>query len=308
MSHSFHHDADILAAVVDCKGFGHAATQLGISPALVSRRIRALETQLGVTLLTRSTRTFELTAEGVLLYQHAKKNAQDKQTTLQAIEALSSKAAGLLRIGAPVNFGRQFVLSALNDFMKIYPHIEIDLSLSNDPVDLIKQKFDLVIRGAGYLDQEELTANRLIAKKLLSSPIILCSSADYLQRHKPVEKPQDLLQGHTGIEFSPNPSDKSTSEVHWHGKHNGEVVGLQLHKQLTCNDIDATIKAAIDGNGIAKVAAINIKQPLQTKQLIRLLPDFDLGEYHLFAVFAQRVLPQRTRVLLDFFESAWRTS
>ncbi|MDF1655477.1 MAG: LysR family transcriptional regulator [Coxiellaceae bacterium] len=306
MAQSFHHDTDILAAVVDCKGFNHAADQLGISPALVSRRIRALEQQLGVTLLTRSTRTFELTTEGILLYQHAKKVSQDKHTTLQAIEALSSKTAGLLRISAPVNFGRQFVLSALNEFMKIYPNIEIDLRLSNDQVDLIKQKFDLVIRGAGYLDQESLAANRLIAKQLLTSPIILCASPDYLQRNNTIEQPSDLDNNHLGIDFTPDAMKKTTSTIKWKATSNNIPMEINLRKQLTCNDIDATIKASIDGNGITKVPAINVRNELQAKQLIQLLPTLDLGEYHLFAVFPQRVLPQRTRALLEYFEQLWQ--
>ena len=77
MSH-FHEDTEIFAQIVDNRGFSHAARKLGISPALVSRRVRALEKNLGVTLLTRSTRKFELTPEGILLYQHAKKVLNDK--------------------------------------------------------------------------------------------------------------------------------------------------------------------------------------------------------------------------------------
>lgn len=305
MSHNFHEDTEIFAAVVDHNGFSHAAKHMGISPALVSRRIRALEKQLSVTLLTRSTRKFELTAEGVLLYQHAKKIMLDKRTTLLAIETLSSKAAGLLKISAPMNFGRQYVASVLCEFMKIYPEIEIDLRLSNKHIDMINEKFDLVIRGAGYLNHESLAENNLIAKQLLSSQIILCASPDFIQRHKVIETTNDI-QGLLGIDFNPTALDTPISDILWQAKDKTQTVELKLKKQLSCNDIDTTIKMACEGNGIAKVAELNIKNEIKTKALVQILPTVNLGEYNLFAVFPQRTLPQRTRKLLEFFEQQWQ--
>jgi DNA-binding transcriptional LysR family regulator len=304
MSRNFHEDTEIFAAIVDCDGFGHAAKQLGISPALVSRRIRALEKELTVTLLTRSTRKFELTAEGVLLYQHAKKIMLDKETTLHAIETLSSKPSGLLKISAPMNFGRRYMASALCEFMKIYPEIEVDLRLSNKRIDMIGEKFDLIIRGAGYLDKESLAENNLIAKQLLSSPIILCASPDFIQRHKKIQTTHDI-QGLLGIDFNPTPSDAPTHDLVWEAKDKNKVIELKLKKQLSCNDIDTTIKMACEGNGIAKVALINIENEIKTKTLVQVLPTINLGKYNLFAVFPQRTLPQRTRKLLAFFERQW---
>ena len=304
MSHNFHEDTEIFAAVVDHNGFSHAAKHIGISPALVSRRIRALEKQLGVILLTRSTRKFELTAEGVLLYQHAKKIMLDKRTTILAIETLSSKSAGLLKISAPMNFGRQYVASALCEFIKIYPEIEIDLRLSNKHIDMINEKFDLVIRGAGYLNHESLAENNLIAKQLLSSPIILCASQDFIRRQKLIQTTNDI-QGLLGIDFHPTALDTPTPDILWEVKDKTQTIELKLKKQLSCNDIDTTIKMACEGNGIAKVAEINIKTEIKTKALVQILPAVNFGKYNLFAVFPQRTLPQRTRKLLEFFEQQW---
>ncbi len=305
MSHNFHEDAEIFAAVVDQNGFSHAATHMGISSALVSRRIRALEKQLGVTLLTRSTRKFELTAEGVLLYKHAKKIMLDKQTTLEAIQTLSTQVAGLLKISAPMNFGRQYVASAICEFMKIYPDIEIDLRLSNKRVDMINEKFDLVIRGAGYLDHEYLTENNLIAKRLLSSSVILCASPDFIQRNREIVTTNDI-QGMLGIDFNPTALDTPSASMAWEAKDKTKAVELNLQKQFSCNDMDTTIKMACEGNGIAKVAEINVKHEIKTRMLVQILSGIDLGEYNLFAVYPQRTLPQRTRKLLEFFEKQWQ--
>lgn len=304
MSYHFHEDAEIFAAVVDCNGFSHAAKFIGISPALVSRRIDALEKQLGVTLLTRSTRKFELTAEGILLYQHAKKMILDKQTTLLAIETLSSRPAGLLKISAPMNFGRQHVSAALCEFMRIYPEIEIDLRLSNEQVDIINDKFDLVIRGAGYLNHASLAENNLIAKKLLSSSIILCASPDFIRRNKPIQNISDV-QGLVGIDFNPVTSELPSSDIAWKTQRQRQEIELRLKKQFSCNDLDTVIKMACAGNGIAKVAEINVINELKTKTLIQILPSVGLGEYNLFALYPQRTLPQRTRKLLEFFEHQW---
>lgn len=304
MSHHFHEDTEIFAAVVDRKGFSHAAEYIGISPALVSRRIRALEKQLNVTLLTRSTRRFELTAEGVVLYQHAKKMILDKQTTLLAIETLSSKPKGFLKIGAPMNFGRQYVTSALCEFMKIYPEINIELILSNKPIDMIDEKFDLVIRGAGYINHGSLVENNLVAKKLLISPIVLCSSQDFIRRHPTVHALTDI-QGLLGIEFNPTETETPTSSILWEIQENNKIIKLKLGKQFSCNDIDTTIKMACEGHGIVRVAAINVQNEIQAKTLVQILPAINLGEYNLFAVFPHRTLPQRTRKLLDFFTQQW---
>lgn len=306
MSHNFHEDTEIFAAVVDCNGFSHAAEYMGISPALVSRRIRALEKQLGVILLVRSTRKFELTAEGVLLYNHAKKICHDKQTTLLAIESLSSRPSGLLKISAPVNFGRQYVAPALCDFMNIYPEIVIDLRLSNAQSDIINGKFDLVLRGAGYLHNEYLAENNLIAHKLLSSPIILCASSDFIRRHKEINTPDDI-EGLFGIDFNPSDLETSASDILWKIKDESHKTVLKLKKRFSCDDIDTAIKMACAGNGIAKVAEINVKNEIKTKRLIKVLPTVNFGEYNLFAVFPQRNLPQRTRKLLEFFEQRWKS-
>jgi len=305
MSYHFHEDAEIFAAVIDHNGFSHAAKYVGISAALVSRRVDALEKQLGVTLLTRSTRKFELTAEGVVLYQHAKKMMLDKQTTLLAIETLSSQPAGLLKISAPMNFGRQHVAAALCEFMRIYPEIEIDLRLSNEHVDMINDKFDLVIRGAGYMNHAALAENNLIAKKLLSSPIILCASADFLRRNKPIQTINDA-QGLLGIDFNPASPELPSSYMVCKTQGQPQEIDLKLKKKFSCNDLDTIIKMACEGNGIAKVAEINVRNELKTKTLIQLLPSIDLGEYNLFALYPQRTLPQRTRKLLEFFEHQWR--
>ena len=303
MSH-FHEDTEIFAQIVDNRGFSHAARKLGISPALVSRRVRALEKNFGVTLLTRSTRKFELTPEGILLYQHAKKVLNDKRTILQSIENLASKPAGHLRISAPMNFGRQHMATILCQFSKIYPEIEIDLQLSNTQTDIIDEKFDLVIRGAGYTGQQGLTENNFIAKRLLSSTIILCASPDFLQRHPKLESIKDL-QGLMGLDFNPTHVQNTTTSLTWDGTLEKKTVTITLKKQFSCNDIDTTIKMACEGNGIAKVATINIDQELKTKALIPIFPTLDLGLYHLYAVVPQRTLPQRTRKLLEFLAQQW---
>lgn len=307
MAHHFHEDAEIFAAVVDHHGFTHAAKYMGISPALVSRRVDTLEKQLGVRLLTRSTRKFELTSEGVVLYQHAKKMMLDKQTTLLAIEMLSSRPAGLLKISAPMNFGRQYVAAAVCEFMTIYPDIEIDLRLSNQHVDIIHEKFDLVIRGAGYLHHESLAENNFIAKELLSSSIILCASPDFIRRHKRIHTIDDV-QGQLGVDFNPTNLESPGSDISWAIKNQtGHTPELALHlkKRISCNDLDTVIKMACEGNGIARVAAINVQNEIKTKALIQLLPSVNLGQYHLYALYPQRSLPKRTRKLLDFFEQKW---
>lgn len=271
MAH-FYQDIEILAAVVDCKGFSRAAKYLKLSPALVSRGIKRLEEALKVSLLIRSTRQFSLTPEGAIIYKHAKHMLANKATMLQAIEACSSMVSGAIKISAPVNFGRQYLPAIIHDFTVIYPEVSIQLELSNQQAPLINQTFDLAIRSAGYLDNQNLDSSNLIAKRLLTTPIILCAAKHYIEQH-PIHTLNDM-QGLTGIEF--HPDSNQNPSIHWESSQQHQHIFLKKH--ISCNDIDTSIKLCLLGGGIIKVAKINVDQTLKTGELIiEILPDMNWG-------------------------------
>lgn len=292
-------DTAIFAAVVQEGGFSHAAKLLGLSNGLISRRIAQLEAKLGVTLITRTTRQIHLTPEGELFWQHAERIQQELDSAINLIQASSKKPKGVIRVNAPPYFGRQYLTPIISKFLNNFSDIKIDLILSNQRLDPIKDQFDLIIRGAGYLDHKQLEDSNLQMKLLVKEKIHLYASPTYLAQHGEPESPHALEQ-HNIINYI---ADINLPDYRiWHytdAKNNAHQV--QITPKLNCNDIESCLNACIDGHGIGKFTELNAKQANQQKLLQPVLKKFEWGYYHLFAIYPQQhALPQRTRLLLDF--------
>ena len=284
-------DTAIFVAVVQQGGFSHAAAHLGLSNGMVSRRIAQLETELGVTLITRTTRQFHLTPEGELFWQHAQRIQQELDSAISLIQASAKKPKGSIRVSAPLYFGRHYLTPIIIKFLNDFNDIDIDLTLTNQKLDPIKAGLDLVIRGAGYLDETTLQDSNMQMKVLLKEKIGLYASPAYLQKHGEPQHKDDLLK-HTTIHYADN---KWT----YHAAHQKGVVTLT--PQFNVNDIESALIACIAGCGIGKFTTLNVKNALEQKQLHPILQQYDWGNYHLYAIYPhQRTLPKRTRLLLDF--------
>lgn len=284
-------DTVIFVAVVQQGGFSHAAAHLGLSNGMVSRRIAQLETDLGVTLITRTTRQFHLTPEGELFWQHAQRIQQELDSAISLIQASAKKPKGSIRVSAPLYFGRHYLTPIIIKFLNDFNDIDIDLTLTNQKLDPIKAGLDLVIRGAGYLDETTLQDSNMQMKVLLKEKIGLYASPAYLQKHGEPQHKDDLLK-HTTIHYADN---KWT----YHAAHQKGVVTLT--PQFNVNDIESALIACIAGCGIGKFTTLNVKNALEQKQLHPILQQYDWGDYHLYAIYPhQRTLPKRTRLLLDF--------
>lgn len=284
-------DTAIFVAVVQQGGFSHAAAHLGLSNGMVSRRIAQLETELGVSLITRTTRQFHLTPEGELFWQHAQRIQQELDSAISLIQASAKKPKGSIRVSAPLYFGRHYLTPIIIKFLNDFNDIDIDLTLTNQKLDPIKAGLDLVIRGAGYLDETTLQDSNMQMKVLLKEKIGLYASPAYLQKHGEPQHKDDLLK-HTTIHYADN---KWT----YHAAHQKGVVTLT--PQFNVNDIESALIACIAGCGIGKFTTLNVKNALEQKQLHPILQQYDWGNYHLYAIYPhQRTLPKRTRLLLDF--------
>src|SRR5438552_2068059 len=120
-------DTAIFAAVIQQGGFSHAAKYLGLSNGLISRRIAHLEKELGVSLMTRTTRQLQLTPEGELLWEHAKRIQQEMDAALSVIQSFAEKPKGEIRVSAPISFGQRFMVPIFAKFMQLFPDIKLDL-------------------------------------------------------------------------------------------------------------------------------------------------------------------------------------
>ncbi|MBN9230917.1 MAG: LysR family transcriptional regulator [Legionella sp.] len=298
-------DSVIFTAVIQRGGFSRAAHYLGISSGLVSRRIAHLETSLGVSLIKRTTRDFQLTTEGELFFQHAIRIQQELDSALNLIHASAKKPTGVIRISAPPYFGRHYLIPVIMNFMRDFPDIKIDLILSNKQLDSIKERLDLIIRGAGFVSEPRLQDSNLQMRLLLKEKIGLYASPAYLLQHGALRSGTDL-SNHVLLNYSfhhRNQEDQTWSYLADDGAHN-----FKFESKLNTNDIESCIHACIAGLGIGRFTELNARIALQAEQICPVLEQYDWGIYHLFAIYPQQhALPERTRLFLEFVFTKMQT-
>jgi len=294
-------DTTIFAAVIQHGGFGRAARHLGLSAGLISRRISQLETKLGVTLIKRTTRQLELTAEGELFFNSAERIQQELSTAISLIQASAKKPKGHIKISAPLYFGRHYLTPIIVDFLSTFTDIKIDLILGNHKVDLIKEQLDLVIRGSGYIDESKLKDSSMKMKRLHKEEIALYASPQYLLKQGEPKDPA-ALANYNIINFTDASQGKNAAvwSYHYNNK-KGEII---INDKLNTNDIESALTACASGYGIGKFTDLNARKLLAEGKLQRILTEYSWGEYYLYVLYPQqKTLPKRTRLLIEFIET-----
>jgi DNA-binding transcriptional LysR family regulator len=293
-------DTAIFAAIVQQGGFSHAAKYLGLSNGLISRRIAKLESQLGVTLLKRTTRQLQLTTEGELFWQHAQRIQQELDSALCLIQSLADKPKGGIRVSAPLYFGRHYLVPILIKFKSNFPDINIDLILTDERLDPVKDSIDLLIRAAGYFDKT-LKDSSMKTKLLAKERIGLFASLDYLAKYGEPKTPHDLIK-HSIIGYI-NPNRNSDHET-WQYSFKDQESLVSLKATFNCNDMDSRLNLCKAGHGIAKFSEFVIQCVPPNERLRSILQPYYWGDLHLYAVYTnQQALPKRTRLLLDFISA-----
>jgi LysR family transcriptional activator of dmlA len=294
-------DTAIFVAVIQQGGFSHAAKHLGLSNGLISRRIVQLESDLGVTLIKRTTRQIHLTPEGELFWQHAQRIKQELDSAVSMIQSSAKKPKGTIRISAPVYFGRHYLTPIIMRFMTDFPDIKVDLILNNQQLDPIKAGLDLVLRGAGYLEDAVLRDSSMQMKLLFKEEIGLYASPAYLHQHGEPKQVDDLLQ-HAIINYTDN--SRFSDNEQWNYWLDDKKHTLTFNPTFNVDDIESSLFSCASGYGIGKFTELNVKNAMQQQLLQPILKNYHWGCYHLYAIFPQQqALPKRTRLLLDFIQA-----
>jgi DNA-binding transcriptional LysR family regulator len=234
-------DIVVFASVVEAGSFTAAARLLAMPKTTVSRRIAALEREVGVRLLQRTTRSLNLTDAGRLYYEQSSQGLRTiEEANLRLAEA-RAEPSGTIRISAPVGFGGHFLIRAVVDFLAIYPKTNVELRLTDDRLNLVEDGIDLAFR-TGILQD-----STLIARKLGSTHRLLGATPDYLARHGMPETPADLAHHHCVI------AGPSASGAHWmlDGPNGQETVVVA--GRFAANEMQAVVAAALAGFGIAQL-------------------------------------------------------
>jgi DNA-binding transcriptional LysR family regulator len=250
---------------VERGSFSRAAAEAGIKVSTVSRYVTALEADLGAALFNRSTRRLHLTEVGATFYERATRILKDLADARLAATALNESPKGLLRLNIPGAFGRRHVVPHLADFLAAHPAIQLDVTLTDETVDLIASGADLAVRiGA-------LAESSLIAKRLAPHHRVLVAAPAYLAKHNPIDHPADL-QHHDCLPFALQPKPA------WYflpqDTASPDPIEIPIRGRLRANDSEALLDAVRAGIGIALLPTWLTGEAIMAGQLTPLLPSW----------------------------------
>ena len=269
------------------------ARELGITPPAVSARLAQLEKRLGVRLLNRTTRQIAMTQEGEMYLRAGSKLLAEVQELEQMVSSSRDIPRGLLKVNATFGFGRRHIVPALSSFAHQYPEVQMQLDLTDRPLNLAESAFDVGIRFGDIPD------SRLVARKLAINRRLVCATPDYIARHGMPRSPEDL-RNHRCIVLRENDSAFGT----WHFNKGKRHQTVKVHGVMSSNDGEATLQWALQGHGVLARSAWDVGQYLDSGVLTRLLPDWSLPAADIYAVYPERLnLSAKVRVFIDFIDA-----
>ncbi|MGR9577085.1 LysR family transcriptional regulator [Pandoraea sputorum] len=267
-----------------------AAQQMGITPPAVSRRLAQLEHRLGVRLLHRTTRRISLTPEGDMYLQDGARILGELEALEHAVTGAQSSPRGLLRLAATLGFGRTHIAPALSAFAREYPEVEVQLHLTDRPVNLVEQGFDAAIRFG------DLPDSRLTARQLMANARVLCASPAYLDASGEPAQPSDLA-AHQCIVIRESDETYGT----WHFRQADRQETVKVRGMLSTNDGAAATTWALNGHGMLIRSMWDIRPYLASGQLRTAMTDWTLPAADIKLVYPTKShLSAKTRALADF--------
>jgi DNA-binding transcriptional LysR family regulator len=267
-----------------------AARELDITPPAVTKRLAQLEQRLGVRLVNRTTRTLSLTAEGELYLSHASRILADIREMEEQVASSRDAPKGLLRVNATLGFGRTVIAPLISSFARHYPDVEVQLQLTDTPINLVEEAFDLGIRFG------ELPDTRLSARKVMSNRRFLVASPAYLKRFGEPRTPEDLAH-HRCIVHRQN------EDAHgiWRLTKGRRTETVKVGGTLSSNDGDVVLNWALDGHGILLRSEWDAAKYLASGRLQQVLKECKVPPADLFVYYpSRRNLPAKVRSFIDF--------
>ncbi|HGA2316154.1 TPA: LysR family transcriptional regulator [Pseudomonas putida] len=256
----------MFTATVDAQGFSAAARRLGVATSSVTRLVDALESELGTTLLNRSTRQVSLTEAGARYYARAREIFGALEEADASVADRGDEPVGVLRLCLPVEFGRRVIAPHLGPFLARYPSLELDIDMSDRLDDLLDGRYDLSIRLGDPSPNDELVCRQLgrFQRWLVASP-------DYLARRDPLLHPEQLLQ-QACLRFRYGQKARA-----WRLQRADEVLELEVSGPLRSANADLLREAALAGSGIALLADWLVREDVAAGRLQRLFADWQVS-------------------------------
>ncbi|GHA40484.1 LysR family transcriptional regulator [Amylibacter ulvae] len=281
---------ELFVRVATLGAIGRAGAEFDLSPTNASQRIKALETELGMKLLNRTTRSISLTPDGELLLEHAKRVLENVDDLRSVLSQNSGKISGKLRVTASASFGRTHIVPFLPEFLRAHPEVHLDLNLTDSYVDIVQDGYDLAFRMG------ELAPSSLLAQRIDDNPQWLVATPHYLATHGIPRTPEDLLH-HSCLLLG--------SMRSWHLSDDQDVVhDVAVRGPVAVNLGDAIANLVRADMGIARASLWHAGEDLRAGRLVRVLPDYTLlPRSNIWAVRPPgRMMPARVKTFLVFMQ------
>lgn len=296
---------ETFCAIVARGSLTAAAQAEGIAPAVIGRRIDALEERLGVKLLVRSTRRISLTHEGSAFLEDCQRILSDLANAEASVSAGGVKASGHLRVTAPAGFGRRHVAPLVPLFRELHPDVTLSLNLSDRVIDIASEGFDCAVRVG------DLTDSSLVGVRLGDNRRLCVATPGYLQRHGTPQHPQDLVRFDC-LTLSSDASQTrgwafrlppDTSKGLTEGEGDSRLIYMRPQGALDCTDGQVLHDWCLGGYGIAWRSTWEVEGEIAAGRLVALLEDYAAPPNGIYAMFPQRKhLPLRVRLWIDFLK------
>lgn len=287
----------VFRAVVQHGSFTSAARSLGVQSPAVSKAIAKLETDLGMQLLIRSTRSVGVTDGGKLLYDEAIRILADLEDTYSAVKSRSPEPSGTLRLSATVAFGEVVLAPLLPKFMLRHPGVAIDLRLTNDLLNLNVDDTDLVLRSTPRLEN-----NALFGRLVCTQSRAVLASPAYLEEYGRPSHPAEL-ERHKGLVFKAGLTFNK-----WKFSIDGQHVDITVRPALISNNYAALVEAAKGGVGVARVFDYQVGGELQRGTLVRLFEEYELPHQNIYALYRQkRRQSPKVNAFITFLEESLKS-
>lgn len=283
-------EMQIFLRVVDSGSFSEAARQVLMTPSTISKLIDRIETRLGVRLLERSTRRLSLTAEGRIYYERSQSLLAELEDIEHSLSTGARSMGGKVRVNTSVVFGMIAVEPLLPAFWAEYPNVVVDLSLSDEIIDLYLDQTDVAFR-IGALENSSLTA-----LKIGTTPRKIVASPDYLARRGVPQRPEDLAH-HACLGFN----FRRSAPV-WPLRESGRIVDRTVAGPLLANNGETVRRLALAGMGLARLGEFHVRGDLLSGTLVEVMADAvesEVEDIHALFLGGER-LPHRVRAFVDF--------
>jgi len=280
-------------AIADTGSFSQAAEKLQISKALVSKHLFDLEQSLGVKLMHRTTRKVGLTAAGTVFYERCQQLLQEAGSMVQEIKRFRTSPGGHIKVSSAIMFGRRQLAPLIAEFLRQYPDVSVELTLTDRFADLITEGQDVVIRTA-----EEPRLLSLVARPLVPWRWVLCASPSYLGQYPMPRAPQDLAEHNCLLYMSNTRGEWRFIDA------GGTGTTVRIKGNFKANNADGVLQGALAGLGVAAITTMAAADEIRAGRLVRLLPEYRMPEGVLYASYLPNpTMAQCVQAFVRFLET-----